>query len=308
MRSAGDHRVGDRQRNRDRVGVVDVLLTALTFKTFQVGQPATKIGILPGSFGAYHQLGAQLRDGHLQAAENGTRRLVELIAAARGDQAPAAPKHGGIKVAGVWRHGRSAQNALGEPVGMAPHDPHHRLPRSVRLADSGSGPLGQHTTHLFQFSWVTWLLFIVDYGVRLQLSLDRRRFIRSSIFDLVVIALPILRPLRVLRLLMLLRVLDRRVGTSLRGKVTVYLVGSTALVLFCAALAMLDAERQNARATITDFGDALGGRSPPSDMATTTPSPGKAASSPASSCSAASPSWHGHRDTRVLVDRPGAGG
>lgn len=110
---------------------------------------------------------------------------------------------------------------------------------------------------LVWFAWLTWAVFILDYGVRWRLSEDRRLFIRSSVFDLVVIALPILRPLRVLRLLTLLNVLNRRVASSLRGRVVVYLVGSTILVLFCAALAMLDAERRSPHATITGFGDAL---------------------------------------------------
>lgn len=43
----------------------------------------------------YHQLGAQLRDGHLKAAEAATRRLVELIAAERNEQLSTASKKDG---------------------------------------------------------------------------------------------------------------------------------------------------------------------------------------------------------------------
>jgi|tagenome__1003787_1003787.scaffolds.fasta_scaffold20735043_1 voltage-gated potassium channel len=107
------------------------------------------------------------------------------------------------------------------------------------------------------FAWATWLVFILDYLVRLRLSVDRGRFVRSSVFDLLIIALPILRPLRMLRLVTLLSVLNRRVASSLRGRVAVYVVGSTILVLFCAALAVLDAERSDPKANITGFGDAL---------------------------------------------------
>ncbi len=107
------------------------------------------------------------------------------------------------------------------------------------------------------FAWVTWLVFIIDYVVRWRLSVDRRRFVRTSVFDLVVIALPILRPLRVLRLVTLLSVLNRRVASSLRGRVAVYVVGSTILVIFCAALAVLDSERPDPKANITGFGDAM---------------------------------------------------
>src|SRR6185437_17060771 len=52
-------------------------------------------------------------------------------------------------------------------------------------------------------------------------------------------------------------VLNRRATDSLRGKVAIYVAGATVIVLFCAALAVLDAERRNAHANITTFGDAL---------------------------------------------------
>jgi voltage-gated potassium channel len=69
--------------------------------------------------------------------------------------------------------------------------------------------------------------------------------------------LPVLRPLRLLRLVMLLRVMNRRATSSLRGRVIVYVVGSTALVILCAALAVLNAERHHAGTNIATFADAL---------------------------------------------------
>ncbi len=62
--------------------------------------------------------------------------------------------------------------------------------------------------------------------------------------------------LRLLRLVTLLKFLNRRAGDSLRGRVAVYVVGSTSLILFVAALAVLDAEREQTEANITTFGDA----------------------------------------------------
>ena len=40
---------------------------------------------------------------------------------------------------------------------------------------------------------VTWLVFALDYVVRLCLAVDRPRFVRGNLFDLAVIALPLLR-------------------------------------------------------------------------------------------------------------------
>lgn len=102
-----------------------------------------------------------------------------------------------------------------------------------------------------------WGLFAVDYGIRLWLSEDRRAFVRSRWLDLAVITLPLLRPLRLLRLVTLLSVLNRHAGSTLRGRVVLYTVGATALLMFVAALAVLDAERGAPDANIDGFGDAL---------------------------------------------------
>ncbi len=106
-------------------------------------------------------------------------------------------------------------------------------------------------------TWAAWVLFVVDYTARLALSRDRAAFVRRNIFDLAVVSLPLLRPLRLLRLVVLLSVLNRAASGSLRGRVAVYVVGSTSLILFVASLAVLDAERGAKSATITTFGDAL---------------------------------------------------
>ena len=51
--------------------------------------------------------------------------------------------------------------------------------------------------------------------------------------------------------------LNRHAASALRGKVAIYVVGGASLLAFCAALAVLDAERRNHDASITDFGDAM---------------------------------------------------
>lgn len=106
-------------------------------------------------------------------------------------------------------------------------------------------------------TWAAWALFVVDYVARLALSRARTAFIRGNFLDLAVIALPLLRPLRMLRLVKLLSVLNRHAGGSLRGRVAVYVAGSTSLVLFVASLAVLEAERGAKGATISTFGDSM---------------------------------------------------
>lgn len=106
-------------------------------------------------------------------------------------------------------------------------------------------------------AWATWALFAVDLAVRVVLAPDRLRYLLRHWFDVLVVALPLLRPLRLLRLVLLLRVLNRRATSSLRGRLAVYVAGGATLLAFCGALTVLDAERSNPEANITDFGDAL---------------------------------------------------
>ena len=71
------------------------------------------------------------------------------------------------------------------------------------------------------------------------------------------IVLPLLRPLRLLRLIPLLSVLNRRAQTGLRGRVAIYVAGGASLLAFVAAIAVLDVERSSPDANISDFGDAI---------------------------------------------------
>lgn len=107
-------------------------------------------------------------------------------------------------------------------------------------------------------TWAAWAIFAADYLIRLWLSGSRWRFVRSHPLDLLVVVLPVLRPLRLLRLVALLSVLNRYAGgDSLRGRVVLYLIGATSLLLFIASLAVLDAERGQPSANINSYPDAL---------------------------------------------------
>ncbi|MFC2780739.1 potassium channel family protein [Actinomyces sp.] len=102
-----------------------------------------------------------------------------------------------------------------------------------------------------------WVLFGVDYLVRLALASSRSRWFLHHLPDLAVIALPILRPLRLLRLVTLVGIMQRSAGTALRGRITLYTAGSATLLIFTSALAALDAERHEPGSSIQSFGQAL---------------------------------------------------
>ena len=104
---------------------------------------------------------------------------------------------------------------------------------------------------------LTWVLFTVDYVVRLVLAEHRLKWFGRHLLDLAVVALPILRPLRLIRLVTVLAIFQRVAGKTLRGKVVVYVAGSTVMLVYVASLAMLEAERPAPDAKIITFGDAL---------------------------------------------------
>ncbi len=104
---------------------------------------------------------------------------------------------------------------------------------------------------------VTWAMFIVDYLVMLTTAERRGRWFVMHLLDLAVIVLPFLRPLRLLRLVQLFRVLQHTTGTAVRGRVTVYVVATTTLLVFVSALAVFDVEHRAPGASIVSFGDAL---------------------------------------------------
>ena len=106
-------------------------------------------------------------------------------------------------------------------------------------------------------SIVAWVLFLVDYAVRLLLASNRRQWFRTHLFDLLVVLLPALRPLVILRAATLLPMFQRSTGDALRARINIYLAGATVLLVFLASLAVLDNERYAAGATITSFGDAV---------------------------------------------------
>jgi len=104
---------------------------------------------------------------------------------------------------------------------------------------------------------ITWLTFVVDYAVRLALASPRGRWFRKHFFELLVVVLPALRPLRLLKALTLVHALRRTAGAALRSRIAIYGAGAAAILIWIAALAVLDAERGARGANIENFVDAV---------------------------------------------------
>lgn len=125
---------------------------------------------------------------------------------------------------------------------------------SIRVLAETQGRLDTAITAIL---WITYAAFALDYVVRLILATDRGHWFVRHIPELLIIALPMLRPLRLLRVVVLVVALQKAIGGAIRGRIIVYTVSTTVLLIYVASLAILEEERYVPESSIANFGDAL---------------------------------------------------
>jgi len=103
-----------------------------------------------------------------------------------------------------------------------------------------------------------WAAFAADYVIRFVIARNRRAFIRANIIDLAIVLLPPARPLRLLRVIVVLvEAVTRQAHVRARARLAVFVGGTVVLMVLVSALAVLDAERGAVDAKILTYGDAL---------------------------------------------------
>ncbi|MGA5326549.1 potassium channel family protein [Streptomyces griseoincarnatus] len=105
-------------------------------------------------------------------------------------------------------------------------------------------------------NWGVWCAFAGDYAVRLWLSEDRMRFVRGNPLALLAVLLPLVQPLRLLRLVSLL-LAGQRARLASQIRVTTYVAGCCLGLLVFGALAVLEVERGRPDASIHTLEDAV---------------------------------------------------
>ncbi|PWI42061.1 potassium channel family protein [Streptomyces sp. ICBB 8177] len=104
---------------------------------------------------------------------------------------------------------------------------------------------------------VAWAVFVVDYLVRLALSTRRLRFVVTRWLDLVVLVLPLLRPLRVVRTYTRAQLSGHGGRLRLEAQVMAYTGLTTLLLGFAGSLAVYHVEHGRTGANIRTYGDAV---------------------------------------------------
>ena len=112
-------------------------------------------------------------------------------------------------------------------------------------------------TMVFVANVAIWVVFLVDYVVRLYLAPERWRFVRTHVVDLLVVAVPFLRPLRLLRLFAILAEYTRRSQKSLAGRATALVFTVAAVIMTVSGVVVFNFERTDHSSNIKTFPDAL---------------------------------------------------
>jgi len=94
----------------------------------------------------------------------------------------------------------------------------------------------RQTIALLILNGVIWLLFVAEYVVMLRLAPDRRRFVRTHLLDLIVVLLPMLRPVRALRLVAVAARSWRQVFSVLRHRGLGKIIGSVGALMLVGGL------------------------------------------------------------------------
>ncbi|MBT2440288.1 two pore domain potassium channel family protein [Streptomyces sp. ISL-36] len=108
-----------------------------------------------------------------------------------------------------------------------------------------------------QVEWLVWGAFALDYAVRLVLAPGKWLFVRSHPLDLLAVLLPLVQPLRLLRLVSTLLLVGRRARMAPQITLTTYVAGAVVGLLMFGSLAVLHVERNAPNGNIKTLGDAV---------------------------------------------------
>ena len=104
---------------------------------------------------------------------------------------------------------------------------------------------------------VIWIIFLADFGYRIYLAPRRLRYVASHPLDVITLILPMFRPLRALRIFAAARILIDRGHHVSYGRVAAAITVSAMFIILVGALVVLDFERTQTEANISNFPDSL---------------------------------------------------
>ncbi|GIV89503.1 MAG: potassium channel protein [Chloroflexus sp.] len=104
--------------------------------------------------------------------------------------------------------------------------------------------------------WIIWGIFGIELLIKWYLSPDRVAYIRVNWIEMVMIAIPFLRPLRLLWLPIILTRLWRQSRQTLRQRMPAF-IGITSLIVVLVAATLMFVAEQGSGGPIASFADAI---------------------------------------------------
>ncbi|WP_298816556.1 potassium channel family protein [Chloroflexus sp.] len=104
--------------------------------------------------------------------------------------------------------------------------------------------------------WLIWGMFGIELVIKFYLAPDRRQYLRSHWIEVLIIALPFLRPLRLLWLPVILARLWRQSRRALRQRMPA-LIGIASLIIVLTAATLMFVAERGSDGPINSFADAV---------------------------------------------------
>lgn len=124
------------------------------------------------------------------------------------------------------------------------------LPLSANLTPT-------QTTTLRILDLAIWAIFAVEYLMRLYLVGTRSAWFKTHLLDLLVVAVPFLRPFRLLRVVAILLSASRRAGAHVVRQVLIFVAVTSAIVMAVCAVIVYHEEHTAPGSNIHSLGDAF---------------------------------------------------
>jgi len=119
-------------------------------------------------------------------------------------------------------------------------------------------PVTQQVQNILDsIQWVVYGVFAIDVVVGLAVSKNRKLYLRTHPLEVLSVALPVLRPLRLLRLITVGSLVIQRVAVGRQFAILVKVFLFSVLVAYIAAVQITIVERQIEGSNIKSFGDGL---------------------------------------------------
>jgi voltage-gated potassium channel len=105
--------------------------------------------------------------------------------------------------------------------------------------------------------WVTWIIFALDLIIGLWKAPSKVKYLKTHPLEIVSVALPFLRPLRLLRVVSFGALVIQKIAVGKQLAITLKVFLFSILIAYIAAVQITITERDVATSNIKNFGDGL---------------------------------------------------